>query len=246
MSDTIERMQDSAAVSPHVVQVNNIHKGYHNQPVLQGVSFSIPRGQIVGLLGPNGCGKSTLIKLIAGLLQPDRGEILIDGHRPGQQTKALISYLPERTYLNDWMKVQELLQFFADFYTDFDLDRARQMLENLKVNGNQKLKTLSKGTKEKVQLILVMSRRAHLYLLDEPIGGVDPAARDYIMNPILRNFDEQSSILISTHLIQDVETIFDQVMFLDQGKIVINGQVDEIRELYGKSIDGLFREVFKC
>lgn len=246
MSDTMERMQDSAMVSPSVVQVNNIHKGYHHQPVLQGVSFSIPRGQIVGLLGPNGCGKSTLIKLIAGLLQPDKGEILVDGNHPGQKTKALISYLPERTYLNDWMKVKDLLRFFADFYTDFDLERAQQMLANLKIDGSQKLKTLSKGTKEKVQLILVMSRRAQLYLLDEPIGGVDPAARDYIMNTILRNFDEESSILISTHLIQDVETIFDQVMFLDQGKIVIDGQVDEIRELYGKSIDGLFREVFKC
>ena len=162
------------------------------------------------------------------------------------QTKALISYLPERTYLNDWMKVQDLLHFFADFYQDFDLERARQMLQNLQIDDKQKLKTMSKGTKEKVQLILVMSRRAQLYLLDEPIGGVDPAARDYILSTILKNFDENSSILISTHLIHDVETIFDQVLFLDQGKIVINGQVDEIRELYGKSIDGMFRDVLKC
>ena len=183
---------------------------------------------------------------MAGLLQPDQGEIRVTGFTPGRQTKALISYLPERTYLNDWMKVQDLLHFFADFYQDFDLERARQMLQNLQIDDKQKLKTMSKGTKEKVQLILVMSRRAQLYLLDEPIGGVDPAARDYILSTILKNFDESSSILISTHLIHDVETIFDQVLFLDQGKIVINGQVDEIRELYGKSIDGLFREVFKC
>ena len=246
MNENIEMISGGAVVSDTVAEIKNIHKGYHQHPVLNGVSFSIPRGQIVGLLGPNGCGKSTLITLMAGLLQPDQGEIRINGFTPGRQTKALISYLPERTYLNDWMKVQDLLHFFADFYQDFDLERARQMLQNLQIDDKQKLKTMSKGTKEKVQLILVMSRRAQLYLLDEPIGGVDPAARDYILSTILKNFDESSSILISTHLIHDVETIFDQALFLDQGKIVINGQVDEIRELYGKSIDGLFREVFKC
>ena len=154
--------------------------------------------------------------------------------------------MPERSYLNDWMRISDLLSFFHDFYSDFDLERAKQMLADLNIALNDRLKTMSKGTKEKVQLVLVMSRRAHLYLLDEPIGGVDPAARDYILNTILKNFEEDSSILISTHLIQDVETVFDRALFLNQGKIVIDGEVDEIREKYGKSIDGLFREVFKC
>ena len=158
----------------------------------------------------------------------------------------MISYLPERSYLNDWMKISDILNLFSDFYADFDRERAEQMLTDLKISKEEKLKTMSKGTKEKVQLILVMSRRASLYLLDEPIGGVDPATREYILHTILKNFDENSSILITTHLIQDVETIFDQVLFLNQGKIVIYGEVDEIREKYGKSIDGLFREVFRC
>ena len=158
----------------------------------------------------------------------------------------MISYLPERSYLNDWMKISDILNLFSDFYADFDRKRAEQMLTDLKISKEEKLKTMSKGTKEKVQLILVMSRRASLYLLDEPIGGVDPATREYILHTILKNFDENSSILITTHLIQDVETIFDQVLFLNQGKIVIDGEVDEIREKYGKSIDGLFREVFRC
>lgn len=213
---------------------------------MEGVGFSIPRGKIVGLLGPNGCGKTTILKLISGLLQLDEGEIRINGICPGQQTKSMISYLPERSYLNDWMKISDILNLFSDFYADFDRERAEQMLTDLKISKEEKLKTMSKGTKEKVQLILVMSRRASLYLLDEPIGGVDPATREYILHTILKNFDENSSILITTHLIQDVETIFDQVLFLNQGKIVIDGEVDEIREKYGKSIDGLFREVFRC
>ena len=184
--------------------------------------------------------------MISGLLQLDEGEIRINGICPGQQTKSMISYLPERSYLNDWMKISDILNLFSDFYADFDRERAEQMLTDLKISKEEKLKTMSKGTKEKVQLILVMSRRASLYLLDEPIGGVDPATREYILHTILKNFDENSSILITTHLIQDVETIFDQVLFLNQGKIVIDGEVDEIREKYGKSIDGLFREVFRC
>ena len=186
------------------------------------------------------------MKMISGLLPADNGSILIDEHLPGLVSKSIVSYLPERTYLNDWMKVSEVLQFFSDFYADFDLERAQQMLADLHLSPNTRLKTMSKGTKEKVQLILVMSRRAQLYLLDEPIGGVDPAAREYILNTILKNFDESSSILITTHLIQDVEAIFDQVLFLNQGKIVIDGEVDEIRQQHGKSIDRLFREVFKC
>ena len=246
MNQNTELMQGGSIMELPVLEIKNVHKKYLSHSVLEGVGFSIPRGKIVGLLGPNGCGKTTILKLISGLLQLDEGEIRINGICPGQQTKSMISYLPERSYLNDWMKISDILNLFSDFYADFDRERAEQMLTDLKISKEEKLKTMSKGTKEKVQLILVMSRRASLYLLDEPIGGVDPATREYILHTILKNFDENSSILITTHLIQDVETIFDQVMFLNQGKIVIDGEVDEIREKYGKSIDGLFREVFRC
>lgn len=246
MNQNTELMQGGSIMELPVLEIKNVHKKYLSHLVLEGVGFSIPRGKIVGLLGPNGCGKTTILKLISGLLQLDEGEIRINGICPGQQTKSMISYLPERSYLNDWMKISDILNLFSDFYTDFDRERAEQMLTDLKISKEEKLKTMSKGTKEKVQLILVMSRRASLYLLDEPIGGVDPATREYILHTILKNFDENSSILITTHLIQDVETIFDQVLFLNQGKIVIDGEVDEIREKYGKSIDGLFREVFRC
>lgn len=246
MNQNTELMQGGSIMELPVLEIKNVHKKYLSHSVLEGVGFSIPRGKIVGLLGPNGCGKTTILKLISGLLQLDEGEIRINGICPGQQTKSMISYLPERSYLNDWMKVSDILNLFSDFYADFDRKRAEQMLTDLKISKEEKLKTMSKGTKEKVQLILVMSRRASLYLLDEPIGGVDPATREYILHTILKNFDENSSILITTHLIQDVETIFDQVLFLNQGKIVIDGEVDEIREKYGKSIDGLFREVFRC
>lgn len=246
MNQNTELMQGGSIMELPVLEIKNVHKKYLSHSVLEGVGFSIPRGKIVGLLGPNGCGKTTILKLISGLLQLDEGEIRINGICPGQQTKSMISYLPERSYLNDWMKISDILNLFSDFYADFDRKRAEQMLTDLKISKEEKLKTMSKGTKEKVQLILVMSRRASLYLLDEPIGGVDPATREYILHTILKNFDENSSILITTHLIQDVETIFDQVLFLSQGKIVIDGEVDEIREKYGKSIDGLFREVFRC
>ena len=246
MNQNTELMQGGSIMELPVLEIKNVHKKYLSHSVLEGVGFSIPRGKIVGLLGPNGCGKTTILKLISGLLQLDEGEIRINGICPGQQTKSMISYLPGRSYLNDWMKISDILNLFSDFYADFDRKRAEQMLTDLKISKEEKLKTMSKGTKEKVQLILVMSRRASLYLLDEPIGGVDPATREYILHTILKNFDENSSILITTHLIQDVETIFDQVLFLNQGKIVIDGEVDEIREKYGKSIDGLFREVFRC
>ena len=246
MNQNTELIQGGSIMELPVLEIKNVHKKYLSHSVLEGVGFSTPRGKIVGLLGPNGCGKTTILKLISGLLQLDEGEIRINGICPGQQTKSMISYLPERSYLNDWMKISDILNLFSDFYTDFDRERAEQMLTDLKISKEEKLKTMSKGTKEKVQLILVMSRRASLYLLDEPIGGVDPATREYILHTILKNFDENSSILITTHLIQDVETIFDQVLFLNQGKIVIDGEVDEIREKYGKSIDGLFREVFRC
>ena len=246
MSQNTELMQGGSVIELPVLEIKDVHKKYLSHSVLEGVGFTIPKGKIVGLLGPNGCGKTTILKLISGLLQLDEGEIRINGICPGQQTKSMISYLPERSYLNDWMRISDILNLFSDFYADFDRERAEQMLTDLKISKEEKLKTMSKGTKEKVQLILVMSRRASLYLLDEPIGGVDPATREYILHTILKNFDENSSILITTHLIQDVETIFDQVLFLNQGKIVIDGEVDEIREKYGKSIDGLFREVFRC
>lgn len=213
---------------------------------LNDISFTIKPGKIYGLLGPNGSGKSTAIKMINDLLQPTSGAVLINGMKPGVESKAMISYLPDRNYLQDWMKVEDALKLFAEFYQDFDRNRAEEMLRSLNIDAQARLKTLSKGTLEKVQLILVMARRAKLYVLDEPIAGVDPAARDYIMQTILSNYDEESSILISTHLITDIEKILDEVIFIQNGKVVLAGAVDDIRAEHGKSIDGLFREVFRC
>lgn len=200
----------------------------------------------MGLLGPNGSGKSTLLKLANGLLTPSYGEILINGQKPGITSKSLVSYLPERTYLNDWMRVRDILEFFGDFYKDFNQQKALEMLQRLQINPQDRLKTMSKGTKEKVQLILVMSREAELYLLDEPIGGVDPAARDYILNTILTNYNQNATVLISTHLISDIERVLDDVIFLANGHVSLAASVDTIREQYGKSVDALFREVFRC
>lgn len=224
----------------------SVSKNYGPKIALKDVSFRLESGRITCLLGPNGSGKTTLLKLINGLLQPAAGQVRIHGLPPGIESKARVSYLPERTYLNDWMRVRELLEFFRDFYRDFNVETARRMLGNLNINERDKLKTMSKGTKEKVQLILVMSREADLYLLDEPIAGVDPAARDYILNTIVANYRPEASVLISTHLIQDVEQICDEVIFLNQGNIVLNDTVDNIRDTHGKSIDQLFREVFRC
>ena len=229
-----------------LLKLDQVTKLYGDKQALNAVDLTLSEGKIIGLLGPNGSGKSTMIKLINGLLEPSVGEITIKGNKPGVITKRMISYLPERTYLNDWMKVKDLLEFFNEFYDDFNRDRAREMLDNLKIDLDQKLKTMSKGTKEKVQLILVMSRETDLYILDEPIGGVDPAARDYILKTIIRNYSDKSTIIIATHLIQEIENICDEVVFLSQGKIVLKGNVDEIREEKGKSIDALFREVFVC
>jgi ABC-2 type transport system ATP-binding protein len=198
------------------------------------------------LLGPNGSGKSTFIKLCNDLLTPTSGELQIGGNAPGIETKRIVSYLPERTYLNDWMKVSEIIQMFQDFYPDFNVEKAYDMLKRLSINPSERIKTLSKGTKEKVQLILVMSREAQLYLLDEPIGGVDPAARDYILDTILGNYQENATIIISTHLISDIEQILDDIIFLQNGQVVLTKTVDEIRDENGKSVDTLFREVFKC
>lgn len=216
---------------------------YH---ALDNLNLTLERGQIIGLLGPNGSGKTTFIKLINDVLIPTKGEILINGMAPGVETKKIISYLPERTYLDEMMKVNEIIAYFSDFYDNFSSERAYQMLSDLQIDTNVRLRTLSKGTKEKVQLILVMSRDADLYILDEPIGGVDPAARDYILNTILNNYNENAALLISTHLIRDIENILDRVLFIKQGQLVLNAAVDEIRTEQGKSVDALFREVFKC
>jgi ABC-2 type transport system ATP-binding protein len=229
-----------------ILECNNLTKKYGSKVALSGVNLKIERGQIVGLLGPNGSGKSTLIKLANELLTPTSGEILIGGNKPGIQTKKIVSYLPERTYLNDWMSVHQIIEFFTDFYEDFKPEKAYDMVKNLNINANDRLKTMSKGTKEKVQLILVMSREAELYLLDEPIGGVDPAARDYILKTILSNYNENSTVIISTHLISDIENILDYVVFVNQGQVVMTSSVDDIRDQKGQSVDALFREVFKC
>lgn len=229
-----------------LLECKNLTKKYGNYTALSNVNLQIDSGHIIGLLGPNGSGKTTLIKLIAGLLSPTFGELYIKEAPVGIGSKKLISYLPDHTYLNDWMTVKQIIHFFADFYDDFETERAYDMLSKLDIDPNRKLKTLSKGTKEKVQLILVMSRKADLYLLDEPIAGVDPAARDYILNTILSNYDENASILISTHLISDIENILDEVIFIKNGCIQMQASVDDIRERDGKSVDTLFREVFRC
>ena len=213
---------------------------------LEGVTLRVAPGRVVGLLGPNGSGKTTLIKLANGLLTPTSGEIRICGALPGKETKAVVSYLPDRPTLPEWMSAEQLMDFFADFYADFDRARAADMLARLGVRAEMKYGQMSKGTREKVQLILVMSRQAKLYLLDEPIGGVDPATRDYILETIIRNYDENASVVISTHLISEVENVLDDVIFLREGKITMQSSVDDIRAQYGKSVDALFREVFKC
>ena len=230
-----------------ILECRNLSKKYGNHfYALNDLTLSLDSGQIVGLLGPNGSGKTTLIKLINGLLNPSSGEVLIDGKAPGVDTKKIVSYLPERTYLDESMKVRDIIRFFADFYDNFITDRAYQMLSDLEISADARLRTLSKGTKEKVQLILVMSRDAKLYILDEPIGGVDPAARDYILHTILANYNEESTILLSTHLIHDIENILNRVVFLKEGRLAMNAPVDDIRMEQGRSVDTLFREVFRC
>ncbi|EGW40808.1 ABC transporter ATP-binding protein [Desulfosporosinus sp. OT] len=229
-----------------ILECNSLTKKFGSKIALSGVDLKIERGQIVGLLGPNGSGKSTLIKLANELLTPTSGNILIGGQPPGIETKKIVSYLPERTYLNDWMRVHQIIELFTDFYADFKPEKAYEMLKRLNINANDRLKTMSKGTKEKVQLILVMSREAELYLLDEPIGGVDPAARDYILKTILGNYNENATVIISSHLISDIEKILDYVIFINQGQVVLTSSVDDIRDEKSTSVDALFREVFKC
>ena len=224
----------------------HLSKEFDNKNILNDINFKIPRGKIVGLLGKNGTGKSTLIKLINDLLTPTSGDVLINGKTPGVESKKIISYLPERTYLDKGMFVKDVVKFFEEFYEDFDSDKAYELLAKLELDKDMKLTKMSKGMQEKVQLILVMSRKADLYILDEPLGGVDPATRDYILDTILSNFNEGASVIISTHLIADIERILDEVIFIDKGKIVLTGSADEIRKKEKTSIDEVFRRMFKC
>ncbi len=229
-----------------IIECKGLTKRYGSVLALNAMNLSIPRGKIVGLLGSNGSGKTTMIKLASGILTPTSGEILVGGKKPDIETKEIVSYLPDKNYLPDWMKVCDIIDFYRDFYKNFDSPKAFEMLKRLGINSNDRLKAMSKGTKEKVQLILVMSRKAELYLLDEPIGGVDPAARDYILNTIITNYSENSTVLISTHLIADIEQVLDEVCFIANGQLVLTSSVDDIREKQGKSVDALFREVFRC
>jgi len=229
-----------------LIEFRNVTKKFGYKVALDEVNIKFEKGKIYGLLGPNGSGKTTMIKLINDLLQPTSGEILIKDCEPGVESKKIISYLPERTYLNMDMKVEELFNFFSDFYSDFDRKKALELLKKLDIALDARLKTMSKGTKEKVQLIAVMSRKADIYILDEPIGGVDPASRDYILETILNNFNENSSLIISTHLIADIEKILDEVIFINKGKIVLEENAEEIRKKKKTTIDALFREEFKC
>ncbi len=229
-----------------VLECKNLRKQFGKKIALKNIDLQIPAGSIVGLLGPNGSGKTTLLKLAAGLLTPSSGEVLACGYKPGVESKELVAYQPDRVYLNDWMNVEQLIKMMMDFYPNFNLNKAKDMLNRLKIDPRERLKTLSKGTKEKVQLILTMSRDVNLYILDEPIGGVDPAARDYILNTIINNYKEDATVIISTHLINDVESVLNHIIFLKEGAVIRQGDVDDIREETGMSIDELFREEFKC
>lgn len=229
-----------------VLTCSALTKAYGPNKALDNFTAVFSGGRITGLLGPNGSGKTTLIKLANGLLQPDSGSIRIAGMKPGVESKAIVSYLPDADWLPGWMRVEQLVKMFGDFYKDFDPARANEMLANLELSPKDVLKTLSKGNREKVQLILAMSRNARLYLLDEPIGGVDPAARDYILNTILTNYSRDASVILSTHLIEDVEPVLDEAVFLKNGKVFAHRSVEELRETEGMSVDAYFREVFKC
>lgn len=232
-----------------IVTTQGLCKGYEGRQgrqILQDLQLTIPAGKIVGLLGPNGCGKTTLMKILAGLIGDYTGKVLIDGREPGVYTKSILSYLPEKTYLSDWMRVSQAMDLFGDFYSDFDRSKAEELLARFQLRPDMKLKSMSKGMQEKVQLILVMCRAARLYILDEPLSGVDPAARSVILDTIIRNYNENATILLSTHLIYDVEQIFDQIIMLGYGRIILAGDADELRQQSGKSIDQLFREVYRC
>ena len=232
--------------NPVVFEARGLSKSFGSRPALKNINLTLYRGKIVGLLGPNGSGKTTLMKLTAGLIQPDAGEIHINGKPIGVESKLAVAYLPDKSYLSEGMKVSELVEMFSEFYSNFDAARAHKLIADLGISEETRLKALSKGNQEKIQLILVMSRKADLYLLDEPIGGVDPAAREYIINTIIGSYDENAVVVISTHLIADVEKVLDEVVFIDRGHLVLQSTVDQIREEKGMSVDALFREVFKC
>ena len=229
-----------------LLEIKNLYKNYGEKQVLNNITLTVPRGKIIGLLGKNGTGKTTLIRLINGLLTPTEGEIIFEGEKIGPQSKLNIAYLPERTYLDKSMTINETLKFFKEFYSNFDIDKAKDLLKKLDLDENQKIIKMSKGMQEKVQLVLVMSRKADLYILDEPLGGVDPATRDYILDTILTNFSEGASIIISTHLISDIERILDEVIFIDKGEIKLTSDADELRNKENASIDEIFRRMFKC
>lgn len=228
-----------------ILECRQLVKKYGSVQALNGIDLELPEGKIIGLLGPNGSGKTTLIKLASGLLQPTSGEILIDGMKPGVETKRIVAYLPERNYLEDRMTVEQMLKFMQDFYTDFNMDKAREMLTHLDIDPKTKFKALSKGNREKVQLILVMSRDAKLYLLDEPIGGVDPASRDYILDTIIKNYNKDATVILSTHLIADIEPVLDEFVFIRKGDMIRHSTVASVVE-QGETVDSLFREVFRC
>ena len=233
-------------INMKLLEIKDLNKTFDKKEILKDINLSIKSGKIIGLLGKNGVGKTTLIKLINDLLTPTSGEILIKGKKIGVETKKVISYLPERTYLNKQMKVSEVIDYFEDFYDNFDSEKAKKLLKDLDLDINQKLTKMSKGMQEKVQLVLVMSRNANLYVLDEPLGGVDPATRDYILDTILSNFNENASVIISTHLISDIEKILDEVIFIDKGQIVLQSDADKLRNKENSSIDEIFRRMFKC
>ncbi len=228
-----------------LVECYDVSKAFSGKLALDRVNLSVGRGKVIGLLGPNGSGKTTLIKLMNGLIRPTKGDIYIDGRKPGVYTKSIVSYLPDRTYFADWMTARDMVNMFSEFYDDFDRYKAEQMCGSLNINMGDRIKTMSKGTKEKVQLILVMSRKADLYLLDEPIAGVDPAARDYILTTIINNYNEEGTVVISTHLISDIERILDEVIFIRDGRMVRHESVDDIKEKEGKSIDDVFKDTFR-
>ena len=246
MTKSVNQKNRSENQMETVLECNNLTKKYLTKTALDGINLEVPKGVIVGLLGPNGSGKTTLLKLAAGLLKPTGGEIKVCGLKPSAESKEISAYQPDRVYLNDWMTVSDLVQMMADFYPNFRREKADEMLKALKIEARDKLKSLSKGTKEKVQLILTMSREVPLYMLDEPIGGVDPAARDYILNTIIANYSENATVILSTHLISDIESVLNYVLFLKEGHIIRQGDADEIREECGMSIDSLFREEFRC
>jgi ABC-2 type transport system ATP-binding protein len=228
-----------------ILKASNLEKNYFNKKALNGLDLEVKKGRIVGILGPNGSGKTTFLKIAAGILTKTNGEILIDGHKPGVYTKSIVAYLPDKEYLFKWMRIKDAVDFFKDFYKDFDEEKCKRLLEFMNLDINSKVKTLSKGMTEKLYLTLVLSRKAKLYILDEPLGGVDPTTREKILDAILENYSEDSSIIITTHLVNDIERLFDDVAFISEGKVVLSGNAEELRTENGLSIDQLYREVFK-